>query len=446
MISALVMWEARPMLTVGLLYALIATGQPAGPDRDPAKAAPSAEAPDLDRALSEYNALREKAGKSAADQWRLALWCEKNGLKPEAMAHFAEVARLDPRRDAVWRKLGFKKVGGRWTTDEIITEEKEQKAADKVWGPKLRKIHKDLHGTYGPERRAQAQAELDAIRDPKAVLPLYRELGGGRLDQSILIQALDTIDKPIATRLLAFLAVYGVAPEVRKQATLALRTRPAEDYLDLLVGFLVDPISFEIRHVSGPGSPGVLFVEGERFNSARFYAPPAAPDVTPRPGDIVTLDDSGMPLILRPIGSLSLGSETRGVPGSKTLVERKSMEKIEYAAISPNQLQQEAQRGAVAAEVQLRSDEQSIRAINTARRQFNDLVMAVARDASGKDLGTAPRDWRDGLARANKQSPRSRPSPKATVPEVVPLAYTPWFGPSGTFTQVLSHTQVFADS
>jgi hypothetical protein len=436
------------MIKVGLVWALIWAGQVTGAQDTPASKpdAPAAESSDPDKTLSEYNALREKSGSSAAAHWRLGLWCEKHGLHPEALAHFAEVARLDPRREAVWRKLGYKKVGGRWTTDELIADEKEQKAADKVWGPKLKKLHRDIHGTNGSQRQEQAQSELDAIKDPRAVLPLYREFGAGKLDQSILIQVLDPIRKPLATKLLAFLAVYGSAPEVRKQATLALRERPVNEYLDLLVSLMADPLNYEVRHVSGPGSPGVLFVEGERFNSARFYAPPPAPDVTPLPGDIVTTDPNGMPMILRPIGTLNLGGETRGVPGSKTLVQQKSTEMTQYAAISPVQLQQEAQRGALAAEVQLRSDEQQIRTINSARREFNDRVMAVARDASGKDFGVVPKDWRDGLAGVNNQSPRARPSSKATIPELVPLAYNPWFGPSGFFAQTLTRTQVVVDS
>jgi hypothetical protein len=407
----------------------------------------TAEAPDLDRTLSEYNALREKAGNSAAAQWRLALWCEKNGLKAEALAHFGEVARLDPKREAVWKKLGFKKVAGRWTTDEMIADEKEQKAADKVWGPRLRKLHKDVHGTNGTERREIAQAELDAIKEPRAVLSLYREFGGGgKLDQSILIQVLGQIEKPMATKLLAFLAVYGSSPEVRKEATLRLRDRPSEDFLDLLVGLMVDPISFEVRHVGGPGTPGVIFVEGQRFNSARFYAPPPAPDVTPLPGDIVTTDPNGMPLIMRPVGLIPVYSNARGVPGSKILVKETTIDIAQFAAISPSQIQQEARRGAVGAEAQLRYDEQAIRAINSSRRQFNDLVMAVARDATGKDHGTTPKDWREGLAGANQQSPRTPPSSKPTVPEMVPLAYNPWLGPTGFFSQALIRTQVYADS
>lgn len=436
------------MTTLGLIFSLSMLAQADGTSAaqkqpDPA---PASSAVDTDRALAEYNAQRDKVGNSAAAHWRLALWCEKNGLKPEARIHFSEVARLDPKRDAAWRKIGFKKIGGRWTTDEMIAEEKAQKAADKSWGPKLRKLHKDVHGANGPERQASVQAELDAIRDERAVVPLYREFGRGKLDQSLLIQVLDQIERPMATKMVAFLAVYGTAPEVRKQATLVLRSRPVGDYLDLLVGLMVDPLNFEIQHIGGPGSPGVIMVEGERFNSARFYAPPAAPEVTPLPGDIITVDASGQPAILRPVWSSLTGLSTKGIPGSKTLVQETARETTEYAAISPAQLQREAQRGAVSAEAQLRADEREIRMINSSRRHFNDLVMAAARDASGQDFGTTPIEWREGLFGGNKQSPKTSPSAKPIVPELVPLTYNPWFGPTGFFTQSIVRTRVFEDS
>lgn len=75
--------------------------------------------------------MKSQTAETAAAQWKLALWCEQNGLKAEAYAHFAAVVRLDPKREAAWRKLGFKRHGGRWLTDEQIATTEEQKAADK---------------------------------------------------------------------------------------------------------------------------------------------------------------------------------------------------------------------------------------------------------------------------------------------------------------------------
>ena len=38
-----------------------------------------------------------------------------------------------------------------------------------------------------------------------------------------------------------------------------------------LIGLVKKPFKYQVRPVGGPGSPGELFVEGERFNIQRFY-------------------------------------------------------------------------------------------------------------------------------------------------------------------------------
>ncbi len=42
-----------------------------------------------------------------------------------------------------------------------------------------------------------------------------------------------------------------------------------------MIGLLRKRVKYEVRPVGGPGSPGVLFVEGERFNVQRLYVPTA---------------------------------------------------------------------------------------------------------------------------------------------------------------------------
>ena len=51
---------------------------------------------------------------NVSDQWKLAVWCEQNGLTQQADVHLREVLRLDPKRESAWKRLGFKRVGGRW--------------------------------------------------------------------------------------------------------------------------------------------------------------------------------------------------------------------------------------------------------------------------------------------------------------------------------------------
>jgi len=431
-----------------LVSATLLTLQVADPPRSRHEPkATSKVAPEVNRgeALAEYNALRAKTPETAVAQWRLGTWCEEHGLKDVAYVHFAEVVRLDPRRDAAWRKLGFKKHGGHWTNDEQIAEENEQKKADKVWGPKLSKLHKDIHGTNGAKKRHAAQADVDAIADPRAVLCAYREFcGGGQSDQNILIQIMGQIDRPMSSKVLALLAVYGKTPDVRRRATETLRGRSPEDFLDILVGLMTDEFKYEVRPVGGPGSPGVLFVEGEKFNVSRFYAPPPPPNVAPQPGDIIVYDQSGMPSIARPIAETT-NTVTHGVPGSKTLVRSTTTVNQQLAEISPYQLMLEAQRGAAMAEAQLEGDVALIKSINDDRKRFNNVIMAIAKDATGKDHGRTPKEWREALA-AGSGSPKKADPSKPTFPEMVPLAYNPTFMPVGFSTRTLTSTRVFVDS
>jgi hypothetical protein len=400
----------------------------------------------LQQAEAEYSALKESAPMTAVARWRLALWCEEHGLKDLAYVHFSEVVSLDPRRDAAWRKLGFKKRGNQWMTDAQIAEEQEQKKADKIWGPRLKKIHKDIHGTNGKIKKGPAQAALDTISDPRAVLSLYREFGGGgKSDQLILIDVLKRIDQPVSSKVLALISVYGATVDIRMQAIEILRGRPSGDFLDVLVSLMRDPYKYQVKPVGGPGSPGVLFVEGEKFNVNRFYAPPTAPTITPQAGDIITYDQYGMPIIYRPVRETSTYGPRKGVPGSKTLVSERETDVTEYAEISTTQLVMEAQRAAVAAKIQLETDVELIESMNTERKKFNDMVMAVAKDATGKDHGKSPKEWRDALAGGKGVSKRPSPA-KPTYGDVVDLAYNPVFGPVGAAMQFRSKINIVEDS
>ena len=83
----------------------------------------------VSNALAQYEERRAKARNTADTQWKLAVWCEQNGLEAEAKAHFGEVTRLDPKRELAWKKLGYRKYAGRWATEEEIVAEKREAEA-----------------------------------------------------------------------------------------------------------------------------------------------------------------------------------------------------------------------------------------------------------------------------------------------------------------------------
>ena len=61
-------------------------------------------------------AIHHPAAEVAAAHAKLGVWCEQNGLKPEAIAHFTQAVELDPYRDSAWKHLGYVKHNGRWMT------------------------------------------------------------------------------------------------------------------------------------------------------------------------------------------------------------------------------------------------------------------------------------------------------------------------------------------
>ena len=79
---------------------------------------------------------------------------------------------LDPSREAAWKRLGFKKSGGRWSKPEQIAaakaEAQAQHKANAHWKTTLEKwadalSHKDK------SKRADAEKGLAAVTDPRAV-------------------------------------------------------------------------------------------------------------------------------------------------------------------------------------------------------------------------------------------------------------------------------------
>jgi len=386
--------------------------------------------------LARYNELKAKAPETAAGQWNLALWYEKNGLSAEALAHFASVVRLDPSREAAWKKLGMTKVRGRWLSGDDLAAEAARAKAEKLWAPRLRKIHKDVHVT---RKQGEARKALDAIDQPDAVSSIYKEFGGGgAADQAIVVQTLGHIDSPLSSKLLAVLSIYGKTPVVRRQAAETLRRRDPDDFLDVLVAHMVDPLKYEVRPVRGPGSPGVLFVEGQRYNVRRVYAAPA-PNVNPQPGDIITYDAAGAPVIERPNG---LFASSRPFSAAKGGMPPLSLTTRSVTVISPLQVMAEAQRAAASSQAQLQADVDELDSLNEQRKRFTDLVIDTARAATDKDIGRNPDAWREAVGNRNLyQQTASRTPAKPTMSELVPPGYVPDFNGQFAFAQTVKVSQ-----
>src|SRR4051812_31078399 len=76
--------------------------------------------------VAQYEEKRDGLRGTAEAHWKLALWCEENGLKAEALAQLWATVRIDPSREAAWKRLGHKKQkDGRWLSDAQVARAKE---------------------------------------------------------------------------------------------------------------------------------------------------------------------------------------------------------------------------------------------------------------------------------------------------------------------------------
>jgi hypothetical protein len=222
-------------------------------------------------------------GNTADAHWKLALWCDEQGLKPEARAHLTAVTQLEPGRDAAWKRLGYKQQSGRWVTEKQIAAEKAeslaQRKADKHWMATLGRLRDDLEI---PTKSAEARESLHPVVDPRAVPSVWAVFVTGKSPRhKVAVALLGQIDSPLSTRALALLAVGSPSSEVRSIATQTLRMRDPRDAASLLVALLRDPVldpdPILYRYfvmpvgVLGIGSPGVLFVRGPHYDLLRQY-------------------------------------------------------------------------------------------------------------------------------------------------------------------------------
>jgi hypothetical protein len=402
-----------------------------------------------DPALAVYNSRRDALKNTADDHWKLALWCEQNGLKPEALAHFTMVVRLDPSREAAWKRLGCKKVGNRWVTEPQLAAEKAeieaQKQADRHWRPRFLKWRSWLDEKA---HRAHAEEELAGVTDPRAVPSLWPTLASGSADhQARAVQVLGQIDAPGASRALALLAVFGRTPEVRRAATETLRSRDRREYLDTLIALVRDPIKYEVRPVGGPGSPGVLFVQGKRFNVQRLYSPPPVPSLPNMGNGVLNYDDNGLPVLsyfgkvttresagqlLTELGGGSSASATPSAlpksPGvSRPVAPSTTFEVTREREVDLpiGQMMLEAQKSAIVAERQLESDVQGVERFNADVRASNHRVIPALTTLTGEDLGENQEAWGKWWTNEQGYAITSDTQPTTTFVEEVPLAYTP---------------------
>jgi hypothetical protein len=413
--------------------------------------------------LAEYKEKRAKTEFDAGSQAMLAEWCERHGLTAEARAHWKTVVRIDPSRDAVWRKLGYKKHQGRWLSDEqLSTEQAELKAqarADRDWQPRLLKIVEQLKKE---RERATAEKSLAAISDPRAVPSIWRIfVTKGAEGQEIAVRLFGQIDAVAASQALGAMSVHGANAEVRRTAAENLRRRDRREYLHLLIGEVRKPLKYELRP-NAETNAMELYVEGVAYDLHRTYRYPSVQG-DPRPffdpyfatgirvqtqinnalqqralGGLVPVDPALQQAIQqaeadpqnaqallsaaqgRSIGGYggagAVGSMV-GLPGFGTAMAAgpaaQSSDEMTLQAREQRAAQNIANFQAAVAETEerIKRDCAQIDALNDTYTEQNKRVLPVLTELTSQDLGADPQAWTRWWTNELGYSYRSQPKP-----------------------------------
>ncbi len=445
------------------------------------------EDPALKALRENYFQRRAQTPDRADDQWKLAQWCDENGLKEEAVAHYYAVLRLDPHRDSAWRHLGFKKVKGRWVKPDqeaaAKQEAEEQHRADRYWKPLLERMRSGL-SSRERRRRERAEADFARVNDPRAVPMIWAVfVTRGAAEQPLAVRVLGQIDSPGASRALATLAMFSKLGEARSRAIELLRRRDARDFAPALVAMIRDPIQYEVKPVQGPGKSGELVIHDGTVKRQRIYTPLNEPNFVLGPNDRLIIDpNTGLPAVSRmlgyiipsqPLGGFYAGSlptqfffgstpsagsissvlQKAGVPAaqSQNLGQRVAanaqsslqlaraetnpamggngldLAPAEYLEIPIGQMELDAIRSAQVARMQMEGDVRAIDAYNAPIRERNRLARQVLSRTVGIDHGDNHSAWMKWVVDLFGYAMLAQKSDSraTTIIEQVPLAYQP---------------------
>ncbi len=408
--------------------------------------------------FTEYVARRARTPHTANAQWKLAIWCEENGLTAESVAHLWATLRIEPGREAAWKRLGYKKHGQRWVTDAQLAAEKAeedaQKRADKHWKPLLSKWH---DGLTDKTKREDAERSLADVTDLRATPSVWAVFAPGNEQAQLrAIQLFGQIEGVGASRALAMLAIQGRSTRVRTAATQTLRGRDAREFVGMLIGLVRTPVKYQVRPgTSSPGQPAGLFVETARYNVIREYAlnpqaflsgsgqiinPPAGdffgPGIYGRtfaswvpfdPFSVQNLMLASQPFVAAPPLNRAHHTTTAHNDGVSQFV----MNATAAAARQDVQVgltQLFIQEAANLGRQRLMNDVAALEALNTSIHNVNSQVLPVLNDVTGQDLGESEDSWRswwsDQSGRVYDTSPNDKPTFTEFVPNPVGVSHS----------------------
>lgn len=371
--------------------------------------------------LAQYEARRAAIPDTVSAHWKLALWCEQQGLKAESIAHLTQVTRLDPENRAAWQRLGCRSYHGRWMNEEEIAalgaDLQSQSLADRHWLPLLARWKAWLQD---PARRDEATRELSQVHDPRAVSPVVVVFNGTPKWQRWAVYVLGRIDSPQSAQALAKLTVTGQSSEIREAAIRRLGSFDPQTYVGLLINWIKQPTRYEIERPAQGKAEAVVQIDDPQARIERHYrAVSVSPDTGSQPVVAKNRNPQGESQVVRSRQvSRLLSNGHYGLFNEETRIT---------TSTTGTGTAEEADRARAAVSRRIAADLKEIDQANDPIQETNIRVLHALYELTGKALGTDQPAWTSWWT--DQLGYHYTPTQASSKPLVIQEVSTPYVAP-----------------
>ncbi|WP_425395895.1 polymorphic toxin-type HINT domain-containing protein [Aeoliella sp.] len=323
------------------------------------------------REIDQYLGHRQMASQSTGDQYQLAKWCKRNGLKDEARYHWLQVLDADRDNKEALRALDSRWVGNQLLpndeAEQVLAELRKLRKRNATWRTRITGWRRALRA--GGDQAARALADVEAVVDESAITEFENLIFGLEKESSTnrernrqlcakFLSALERLPSHEASASLVRIGVLCNDRNLRWEAIQIIKERPDYEVIpDLIAG--LSPI-IETKVETTRSSTGRISYTHE------FFA--EGPDA-----DYVT--ESSVSASIR--SRLPAAADVAQFVREAQRAERASYSQWQLIARDASRLENRADR------------------INASRKRLNGRIVSVLQEVTGEDLGNDPTLWWD---------------------------------------------------
>lgn len=359
-----------------------------------------------DKRLAEYRKLRDEQAFHPQSDLILARWCRDHGLAAEARTHWLRALDEQPQNEETLNAMGLAWYRGQLVSREQADQLRRMQATRRT-GSKTTKEEKEW-STYWETQLAAWRRSMERDQSsPGASLQADLEKGKERLAVQVLAALLTTRsqrpqdrkfyqqlnlalvhwfeyrDEPWVVRQLVQQALDHPLAEVRAAATAALKKKPKEQYVPLLLQRLRLPVEAS-GAIASLGLGGVIYQYSlEREGLDAVYVENYSNHAHIRDARGATSEDPGVVTV-------------RGVATDDELIAAKDAARSNVlSAVGAGQVQaaHQSARAHRQAAATLSAVQRQVQATNAQTAEYNRQVEAVLTKATGAEVADDPVAW-----------------------------------------------------